>query len=206
MAVNTFYQWRDDRGCVRRSVKAWFQVKLPGVEIFFFRLCSMNRRSKKALLICFTSFFFASLYVGIMSSEQKHIIWVIPDGLFIFVFVHIWLLVGYFSFKDIIQKREDMQPLLPFFFCLLFLIVGSFTQLPWLEKWLEGIDLLLLLIGILCLLEKKKLSKELKKFWSAAKKKQIGEGWEEQHQITFSFFVTRFCNNFGRKSPEAVEG
>jgi len=59
--------------------------------------------------------------------------------------------LGCFFFKDSLPREK--QPLVPIFFSGLFFLLCSFPELAWLEKWIEGIDLLLLFLGIFSLME-----------------------------------------------------
>ena len=40
--------------------------------------------------------------------------------------------------------------------CGLFFLLGYFPELAWLEKWIEGIDLILLFLGFVSFIEEKK--------------------------------------------------
>lgn len=124
---------------------------------------SLKRRSERAFKRAFASYFLISVMVGIIADGESTIISGISDTLIVFLFVHFWIIWGYFCFKRSIPRNR--QPFLPFFFCGIFLLIGSITQLPWLEKWLEGIDLLLLLLGIYSLIDEGDESP--KKFGSA---------------------------------------
>lgn len=42
--------------------------------------------------------------------------------------------------------------------CGLFFLLGYFPELAWLEKWIEGIDLILLFLGFVSFIEEKKTS------------------------------------------------
>lgn len=118
---------------------------LSGACIIFI---SLSRRTKWAFLIAFLLYFLISLFIGIKSApSDKTTILGIPDGIFIFVFMHVWVFLGLFFFKDSLPRRK--QPLVPLFFSGLFFFLGSFPELAWLEKWIEGIDLLLLILGFL---------------------------------------------------------
>ncbi|XP_031375561.1 uncharacterized protein LOC116190023 [Punica granatum] len=96
-----------------------------------------------------------SLFIGIMSSpgDKTTTIWGIPHGIIIFVLFHIGAFFGFFLFRESIPGRK--QPLVPFFFASLFLLLGSFPELAWLKKWIEGIDLLLLFLGLFSFIEGK---------------------------------------------------
>jgi len=80
------------------------------------------------------------------SPSDKTTIWGIPHGILIFVFLHLWLFFGVFCFKESLPRRK--QALVPLFFSGLFLLLGYFPELSWLEKWMEGIDLILLIFGL----------------------------------------------------------
>jgi ABC-type enterochelin transport system permease subunit len=71
----------------------------------------------------------------------------IPNGLFLFILSHIIFLIFIFE----VQVK---QPFLPFFFGALFHLLGYLPQFAWLCKWIEGMDILLLLLGVFLILEK----------------------------------------------------
>lgn len=125
---------------------------LSGACIIFI---SLSRRTKWAFLIAFLLYLLISVFIGIKSApSEKTTILGIPDGIFIFVFMHFWVFLGLFFFKDSLPRRK--QPLVPLFFSGLFCFLGSFPELAWLEKWIEGIDLLLLILGLFSLVEDEK--------------------------------------------------
>jgi hypothetical protein len=98
---------------------------------------------------------FLNNFIGIKSApSDKTTILGIPDGIFIFVFLHLWGFLGLFFFKDSLPRGK--QPLVPLFFSGLFFFLGYFPELAWLEKWIEGIDLLLLFLGAFSLVEDEK--------------------------------------------------
>lgn len=126
---------------------------LSGACIIFI---SLSRRTKWAFRIAFLFYFIISIFIGIKSAPSgKTTILGIPDGIFRFVFLHLWLFLGLFFFKDSLPRRK--QPLVPLFFSgLFFLFLSYFPELAWLEKWIEGIDLLLLILGVFSLVEDEK--------------------------------------------------
>lgn len=74
-----------------------------------------------------------------------------PYGIFIFIFIHLLALLGFLLFHDNLPRRK--QALVPLFYSLLFYILGYFPGLAWLERWIEGIDLLLCILCLFALLE-----------------------------------------------------
>lgn len=105
-------------------------------------------------LVCNCIYFIFPSFIGLQSSPiNKTTVWGIPDGIFIFFLIHFWLFLGVFLFKDSLPRKK--QPLVPLFFSGLFFFLGYFQELAWLSKWIEGIDLLLLLLGTFSLVEGK---------------------------------------------------
>lgn len=93
--------------------------------------------------------FFLSILIGfLIGPAENEKIWGIPVGILIFCFFHFFFLLGLFVFKP-----RRTKPFLPFFFSGLFHLLGYFPELALLSEWIEGIDLLLLLIGIISLME-----------------------------------------------------
>lgn len=125
---------------------------LSGACIIF---VSLSRRTKWAFRIAFFFYFIISLFIGIKSApSEKTTILAIPDGILIFVFVHLWFFLGWLFFKDSLPRRK--QPLVPLFFSGIFLFLYNFPELAWLKKWIEGIDLLLLILGVFSFVEDEK--------------------------------------------------
>jgi len=117
---------------------------LSGACIIFI---SLSRRTTWAFRISFLLYFIISIVIGINSTpSDKTTILGIPAGILIFVFINFWLFLGLFVFKGSLPKRK--QPLVPLFFSGLFFCLCYFPELDWLEKWIEGIDLLLLFLGV----------------------------------------------------------
>lgn len=58
-----------------------------------------------------------------------------------------------FDWLVLFQGPRRKQPLVPLLFGGLFFLLGYFPELAWLEKWIEGIDLLLLFLGISSFIE-----------------------------------------------------
>ena len=113
---------------------------------------SLKKRTKFQFLISFFIYLTLSILIGVISSPSgKPTILGIPYGIFIFVFIHLWLFLGCFFFKE--SLPGESQPLVPIFFSGLFFLLCYFPELAWLEKWIEGIDLLLLFFGLFSLLE-----------------------------------------------------
>lgn len=127
---------------------------LSGACIVFI---SLAKRATRAFLPSFLFYLILSLFLGVMSSPgDKATIWGIPHGILIFVFLHIWAFVGLLFFNDSLPRRK--QPLFPLFFGGVFFLLGYFPELAWLEKWIEGIDLLLLALGVFSFMEEEESS------------------------------------------------
>lgn len=56
--------------------------------------------------------------------------------------------------------------LLPLFFSAVFFALGYFPDLAWLEKWIEGMDLLLLFLGVFSFIEEQKRSRKVGGTWN----------------------------------------
>jgi len=124
---------------------------LSGASIIFL---SLERRATWTFILAFLFYFFLSLFIGAMSSPcDKATIWGIPDGILVFLFFHIWPLLGLFVFRKKLPRKK--QPLVPLFFGGVFFLLGHFPELAWLEKWIEGIELLLLIFGLVSIIEEK---------------------------------------------------
>lgn len=122
---------------------------LSGACIIFI---SLAKRATWAFLLAFLFYFFFSVFIGVMSSPgDKATIWGIPHGILIFGFLHVWPFFGLLFFNDSLPRRK--QPLVPLFFGGVFFLLGYFPELAWLEKWIEGIDLLLLALGVFSFIE-----------------------------------------------------
>lgn len=122
---------------------------LSGACIIFLSLAKL---AMWPFLLTSGFYFIISLFIGVMSSPgDKATIWGIPHGIIIFVLLHIGAFFGFFLFRDSLPGRK--QPLVPFFFGGVFLLLGSFPELAWLKKWIEGIDLLLLVLGLFSFIE-----------------------------------------------------
>ena len=89
------------------------------------------------------------MLLGVMSSTGDKAN--VPHGLLIFILLHLWLIFALFLFNDSLPKNK--QPLIPLFFGSVFFLLGHFPELAWLEKWIEGIDLLLLALGLFSFME-----------------------------------------------------
>lgn len=115
---------------------------------------SLERRTLWSFRIPFLIYFFISIFIAVkMGSSNKTTLFQIPDGVFIFIFIHVWSFVFFFVFRGILPRR--MQPLVPLFFSGILFSLGYFPQLSWLEKWIEGMDLLLLTLGFVSFFEEK---------------------------------------------------
>lgn len=120
---------------------------------------SLKKRTKFQFLISSFIYLTLSIFIGVISAPSgKTTILGIPPGIFIFVFLHVWFLGGCFFFKESLPGKK--QPLLPIFFSGLFFLLCSFPELAWLEKWIEGIDLLLLFLSLFSLLENDEIISE----------------------------------------------
>lgn len=112
---------------------------------------SIKSRTDSAFKIAFSLYFLLSLVIGTLVSPANNQIFGIPCGLVIFVLIHFWLFMGVFCFKKSLLRKR--QAIIPFFFSGLFLLLTYFPELASLNKWIEGIDLLLFLFGLYSIIE-----------------------------------------------------
>ena len=129
---------------------------LSGACIVFL---SIKNRTQFVIRINFIIYFSLSLFIGIFTSPCDAIrICGIQTSIFIFILMHLWPLLGLVVFRDSLPK--NLQPLIPFFFSAIFFVLVHFPELAWLKKWIEGMDLLLLLLGVFSFVEKRPLKRE----------------------------------------------
>jgi hypothetical protein len=125
---------------------------LSGACIVFI---SLEKRTIWTFIPVLLIYLMVSVFIGIMLSPgDKATIFGLSYGLILFLCLHIWPLFGLFLFKDSLPKRR--QPLIPVFFGGIFFLLTHFSELEWLEKWIEGIDLLLLILGIYSLIKEER--------------------------------------------------
>lgn len=121
---------------------------VSGACIIF--LC-FKRRSGLGFLFSFFIYLCSSTSIGVISIASapggENISCPIP---FLFLFCHLFLFLGLFLFQRNIQAAR--QPLVPLLFGALLYFLPYFPNLEWLEGWIEGLDLFLLLLGFLLLI------------------------------------------------------
>lgn len=114
-------------------------------------LC-LKKRTKLELWFCFVVYFFLSLHASfLLSPTHAKKLWGIPYGIFICITLNFLALLGFLLFHDNLPRRK--QALLSLFYSVLFYIYAYFPGLAWLERWIEGIDLLLCILCLFSLLE-----------------------------------------------------
>lgn len=118
---------------------------VSGACIIF--LC-FRKRGKVAFLVPFFIYLISSTAIGVISIASA------PGGdkisypfPFLFLFCHFFLFFGFFLFQR--KIRSERQPLVPLLFGGFLYCLPYFPNLEWLEGWIEGLDLFLLLLGIL---------------------------------------------------------
>ena len=123
---------------------------LSGASILFL---SLRKRTKLASGISFAFYLFLSLFIGFISSPLgKPSIFGIPAGIGMFILLHLWALLFIVCFDKALPKRR--QPFfLPLFFGGVLFLLSHFPSLAWLEKWIDGLDLLLLILGVYSFIE-----------------------------------------------------
>lgn len=117
---------------------------VSGACIIF--LC-FRKRGRVGFLFAFLVYFISSTSLGVISIASApggdNISCPIP---FLFIFSHIFLFCGFFLFQRNILPAK--QPLVPIVFGALLYFLPYFPNLEWLEGWIEGLDLFLLLLGL----------------------------------------------------------
>ncbi|CAN8221833.1 unnamed protein product [Cochlearia groenlandica] len=118
---------------------------VSGACIIF--LC-FRRRGKVAFFFPFLLYLISSTTIGMISIASapggENISCPIP---FVFLACHLFIFFGFYVFQRDI--RAERQPLVPLLFGGFLYFVPHFPNLEWLEGWIEGLDLFLLLLGIL---------------------------------------------------------
>lgn len=109
-------------------------------------LC-FRKRGKIGFLFAFLLYWISSTSLGVISIASApggdNISCPIP---FLFLFCHIFFFFGFFIFQKNILPAK--QPLVPLLFGTLLYFLPYFPNLEWLEGWIEGLDLFLLLLGL----------------------------------------------------------
>ena len=118
---------------------------VSGACIIF--LC-FRRRSKLSFFFTFLIYFLSSIGIGVVSIASapggENISCPIP---FLFILCHVFLFLGLFLFQRNLPAAR--QPLVPLLFGALLYFLPYFPNLEWLEGWIGGLDLFLLLLGFL---------------------------------------------------------
>lgn len=127
---------------------------LAGACIVFFCL---RERPMWKFSISFCLYFFCSCIIAIaVSPTNTTQILGVPSGICIFFGIHFgFILVCLFFFlKE--GSLKGKQPLIPIFFSIVFMIILHLPEVEWLERWIEGADLLLLMLSVFSLIENKR--------------------------------------------------
>lgn len=109
---------------------------------------SLRRRSTIAFFICFLIYLSGSIGLGVVSIASapggENISYPIP---FLFIGTHAFLFLGFYLFQRNLPAAK--QPLVPLLFGAILYFLPYFPNLEWLEGWIEGLDLFLLLLGFI---------------------------------------------------------
>jgi hypothetical protein len=100
-------------------------------------------------------FFFSYLIAIAVSPTDTPTICGIPSGIFRFLLIHVWFLL-IFIFLFLTFKNGFTQgkaALDTHFFSIVFMILLHLPEVEWLERWIEGADLLLLMLSVFSLIE-----------------------------------------------------
>jgi hypothetical protein len=98
-------------------------------------------------------FFFSYLIAIAVSPTDTPTICGIPSGIFIFLLIHVWFLLIFIFLFLRTGSLKGKQPLIPIFFSIVFMILLHLPEVEWLERWIEGADLLLLMLSVFSLIE-----------------------------------------------------
>jgi len=133
---------------------------LSGACIVF--LC-LRERAMWEFSISFFMYFILSCIIAIaVSPTSTTTILGMPSGIFIFLMIHLWffLFCIFLFLKE--GKLKGKQPFIPIFFTIVFMILLHLPEVEWLERWIEGADLLLCILSVFSLLtlQNKTTSKE----------------------------------------------
>jgi hypothetical protein len=130
-----------------------FASLLSETCIIFFCL---RERTTWEFCISFIFYFFSCSYIALnVSPTSTTTMWGVPSGIFLFLILHFWfLLILIFIFLER-GSIKGKHPLIPIFFAIIFLIIPHLPGVEWLERWIEGMDLFLLLLSLLSLLDQK---------------------------------------------------
>lgn len=117
---------------------------VSGACIIF--LC-FKKRERIGFIFSFFVYFISSTTLGIISIASApggdNISCPIP---FLFILCHLFIFFGLLLFQRTILPAK--QPLVPLIFGALLYFLPHFPNLEWLEGWIEGLDLFLLLLGL----------------------------------------------------------
>jgi hypothetical protein len=142
---------------------------LSGACIVF--LCLKGRRGR-AFFIPFCIYFLVSCLIAIaVSPTDTPTIFGIPSGIFIFFLIHVWLLLFLIFFFLRAGSLKGKQPLIPIFFSIVFMILLYLPEVEWLERWIEGADLLLLMLSVFSFIDTGSMSENQNRFFSSTKEK-----------------------------------
>lgn len=130
---------------------------LSGACIVF--LCLRERAMREFFIAFFIYFIVSSIIAIAVSPTNTATIFGIPSGMFIFIQIHFFFLIFLFIFLKV-GSLKGMQPLIPIFFSVLFMILLHLPEVEWLERWIEGADLLLVMLSVFSILENKNGSSE----------------------------------------------
>lgn len=124
-------------------------ILLSGASMVYM---SLKNRTKWEFGFCFCIYFEISLFWGFrISPFDADSMWGIPKGICIFVGLHFLSLISLLVFWEQLPKRKYL--LVPLFFSFIFYLLSYLPELSPLEKWIEGIDLLLCFCCFFSLLE-----------------------------------------------------
>ena len=116
--------------------------------------CCLKERTMPEFIISYNIDFFVSSMIAITVSPTSTTSMLgIPSGIFIFFLVHFWFLLIYLFLFLKVGSIKGKQPLIPIFFAVVFLILPYLPGVEWLERWIEGASLLLLILGLVSILE-----------------------------------------------------
>nr|AGC79002.1 hypothetical protein [Vicia faba] len=115
----------------------------------------LAKRTTRGYSVAFLIYYIISISLGIiLYPTEKATFWGIPPGVVIFSLMHVWGFLGlWFISSSLGLPANKQQALTSIFFGVIFFFLANLPALERLERWIEGIDLLLLLLGLYLLFE-----------------------------------------------------
>lgn len=144
------------------SVQLFFEgralIKLAalfsGAAIIY--ICLERQNKWEDSLLPFIIYFFSTLLIAVEATPTNTTkILGVASGIFIFIAIHLSgvMMIFFFKFIEEWGSLKGKQPLVPFYFSFIWYYSNSLPELAPIHRWINGIELLLLLIGVFWILE-----------------------------------------------------